>query len=405
MHIHLDPLGGIAGDMFLAASLAANLVDKADLEAALQTLDVGPVRIVTEDVKRGAFTGTHVHFEGWRGEAEHPHRHLSTIVEMLEASELPEPVRARATAMFRTLGEAEAGVHGVALEKIHFHEVGALDSIFDFVCAAWIIERTDATWSMAPTSVGTGTRMTEHGTVPIPVPATAELLRGLDVVPREVEAELVTPTGAAILCTLHGLERFASRPAGKIRRVAYGAGTRDLDGLANVLRLLLIEPASRDGDAETTETTDQVVRLVCEIDDMNPEVLAHVAGRLLQASALDVVREAVVMKKGRHGTRLSVLCAPDVQDQIVDLILRETSTFGLRHETVERVKLARRMDEVTTPFGTVPVKIGLWKGRPIKAAPEYEDCARRAAEADVPLREVFDAAQAAARSLLNHEGS
>ena len=318
MHIHLDPLGGIAGDMFLAASLAAELVDKADLEEALQTLGVGPVRIVTEGVRRGAFTGTHVRFEGWREEAEHPHRHLSTIVEMLEGSGLPEPVRDRATSMFRTLGEAEAGVHGVALEKIHFHEVGALDSIFDFVCAAWIIEQTDATWSMAPTSVGTGTRMTDHGTVPIPVPATAELLRGLDVVPREVQAELVTPTGATILRTLHGLERFAPRPAGQIRRVAYGAGTRSLDGLANVLRFLLIEPASRDGDANTT---DRVVRLTCEIDDMNPEVLAHVAGRLLQAGTLDVVREAVIMKKGRHGTRLSVLCAPDVpgSDRGIDL--------------------------------------------------------------------------------------
>ena len=138
---------------------------------------------------------------------------------------------------------------------------------------------------------------------------------------------------------------------------------------------------------------------------MNPEVLAHVAGRLLQAGALDVVREAVIMKKGRHGTRLSVLCTPDVQDEMVDLIFRETTTFGLRHETVERVKLARRMEEVETPFGTVQVKVGMWDGRPIKAAPEYEACARRAAEADVPLREVYDAAQAAARSLLNHDDS
>ena len=327
MHIHLDPLGGIAGDMFLAAALAGGLADKADLEEALGTLGVGPVRIVTEDVKRGGFTGTHVRFEGWRREEERSHRHLSTIVQMLEASGLPETVRARATSMFRLLGEAEAGVHGVALEKIHFHEVGALDSIFDFVCAAWIIERADATWSVAPASIGTGTRETEHGTVPIPVPATAELLRGLDVVPRDVEAELVTPTGATILRTLRGLDRYAPRPAGQIGRVAYGAGTRDLDGLANVLRILVIESATRDGAAETA---DQVVRLACEIDDMNPEVLAHVEGRLFGAGALDVVREAVLMKKGRHGTRLSVLCAPDVRDRMIDLLFRETTTFGLR---------------------------------------------------------------------------
>ena len=319
---------------------------------------------------------------------------------MLEASGLPEGVRARATSMFRMLGEAEAGVHGVSLEKVHFHEVGALDSIFDFVCAAWIIEGADATWSVAPASIGTGTRQTEHGTVPIPVPATAELLRGVDVVPRGVEAELVTPTGATILRTLRGLDRYAPRPAGRMGRVAYGAGTRELDGLANVLRVLVIEPPTREGAAETA---DRVVRLACEIDDMNPEVLAHVEGRLFEAGALDVAREAVLMKKGRHGTRLSVLCAPDVRDRVVELVFRETTTFGLRHETVERVKLARRMEEVATSFGTVRVKVGSWDGRPIKAAPEYADCARCAAEADVPLREVYDAAQQAARSLLRGE--
>ena len=400
MHIHIDPLGGIAGDMFLAAALAGDLVRQSDLEDALGTLGVGPIRIVTERVRRGGFTGTHVRFEGWREEEERHHRHLSTITRMLEASGLPERVRTRATSMFTMLGEVEAGVHGVPLEKIHFHECGALDSIFDFVCAAWIIENAEATWSMAPISIGQGTRMTDHGTVPIPVPATAELLRGLDVVPRDVEAELVTPTGATILRTLRGLDRYAARPAGRVRGVAYGAGTREFDGLANVLRFLFIDPAS---EREADETSDRVVRLACEIDDMNPEVLAYVEGRLLQASALDVVREAVLMKKGRHGTRLSVLCLPEDRDRMIDLAFRETTTFGLRLETLERVKLVRRLVEVPTRFGTVQVKVGSWQGQPLKASPEYEDCARRAAEADVPLRDVYEAAQQAARSVLDGE--
>lgn len=399
--MHIDPLGGLAGDMFLAAALASGLVEKDDLEAALRTLGVGPVNIVAEQVKRGAFTGTHIHFEGWREEEEGTHRTLSAIIEMLEASGLPDPVCERAVSMFSVLGEVEAGVHGVPLETVHFHECGALDSIFDFVCAAWIVEEADVTWSVAPISIGRGSRTTDHGTVPLPVPATARLLQGADVVPRDVEAELVTPTGATILHTLQHAGRLVARPAGRVQSVACGAGTRDLAALPNLVRFFVIDPspgASADG------TADRVGRLTCEIDDMNPELVAHAEERLFQAGALDVVREPVLMKKGRQGVRLSVLCRPGDRDRMAELLFRETTTFGLRLDTVERVKLARRRVEVRTRFGAVRVKVGYWEGKPLKAAPEYEDCAQRAAEAAVPLRAVYEAAQQEALSVIGDEG-
>ena len=399
MHIHIDPLGGMAGDMFLAAALDADLIDLQNLESALQTLSVGPVRIVTKEVKRGAITATHVHFEGWNEEEEQDHRHLSTILDMIDASGLPKPVAGRAKEMFRRLGEVEAAIHGISMEKVHFHECGALDSIFDFVSAAWIIETTRANWSMAPISIGEGTTETDHGTIPIPAPASAKLLEGLPVAPRAVKAELVTPTGAAILRTLQEAGQLEERPAGTARCVGYGAGTRDIPELSNVVRLLVMDTSTAAGE----EDTDYVSRLVCEIDDMQPELMAHAEQRLLAAGALDVVREAVLMKKGRQGTRLAVLARPADRDELAELIFRETTTFGLRMERVQRRKLHRRIVEVATPYGAVQVKVGLWQGEAIKAVPEYEACARRAEETDVPLRRVYEAAQQAASSLIADE--
>ena len=399
MHIHIDPLGGLAGDMFLAAALDADLLDPQELEAVLHSLGVGPVRILAKEVQRGAIMATHVHFEGWNEEEEKDHRHLSVILDMIGASDLPEPVAERAKGMFRRLGEVEAGIHGIPMEKVHFHECGALDSIFDFVSAAWVIEKTEASWSAAPVSVGEGTIQTDHGTIPLPAPASAELLEGLPVAPRAVDAELVTPTGAAILRTLKEAGRLKERPAGTIQRVGYGAGTRDFSELPNVVRFLVMDASTADEE----EGMDRVSRLVCEIDDMQPELMAYVEQRLLSAGALDVVREAVSMKKGRQGTRLAVLARPKDRDALVELIFRETTTFGLRMETVRRRKLRRRITEVETPYGTVQVKIGLWKGAALKAVPEYEACAQRAEETGVPLRTVYEAAQQAASGLLIDE--
>ncbi|QDG51278.1 nickel pincer cofactor biosynthesis protein LarC [Persicimonas caeni] len=394
-HIHIDMLGGIAGDMFLAAAIDADLVDTAALESALSSLGVGDIRIVTERVRRGAISGTHVHFEGWDPAEERDHRHLSTILEMLDTSGLDAAVKARAKEMFQTLGESESKVHDIPLETVHFHECGALDSIFDFVSAAFIIETTGASWSASAVPTGSGTVETDHGTVPVPVPATADILKGFELIARPVQAELVTPTGATILKTLRGMNPGFDRPQATVSTVGYGCGTRELAEFSNVVRFLVLETEATGDEAD--ETRDVVAKLTCEIDDMQPELFPSVEAKLFDEGALDVVREPVYMKKGRQGIRLSVLCRPADRDRLADVLFRETTTFGVRVEQVERLKLARKILEVETSAGTVHVKVGYKDGKVLKATPEYEDCLRLAAETGTPVREIYiDALTAAA---------
>jgi uncharacterized protein (TIGR00299 family) protein len=393
-HIHIDLLGGIAGDMFLAAAIDADLVDIPELERALSSLGVGEIRVVSERVRRGAISGTHVRFEGWDPAQESDHRHLSTILEMLDDSGLSEGVKARARQMFQTLGESESKVHDIPLETVHFHECGALDSIFDFVSAAFIIE-TAASWSAGAIPTGSGTVETDHGTVPVPVPATADILKGFELIARPVQAELVTPTGATILKTLGLISPGLERPRATVRAIGYGAGTRELDEFSNVVRFLVME--TNETTASSRATRDVVAKLTCEIDDMNPELFSAVEAKLFDEGALDVVREPVLMKKGRQGTRLSVLCAPEARDLLADVLFRHTTTFGVRVSEVERVKLARELVEVTIDGGTVRVKVGYLGGEAIKAAPEYEDCVRLAKQTGRAVRDVYEEARAAWR--------
>lgn len=389
MHVHLDLVGGLAGDMFLAAAIDANLVDVAGLEAALRTLGLGTdIRIEREHTRRGAIAGTRVWFADWDREADADHRHLSTIEKLIADSGLPEGVKTRATALFRALGAAEAKIHDIPLERVHFHEVGAVDSILDFVSAAWILEHLDATWSFGPVPMGRGIIETAHGNIPVPAPATTELLRGMDLVQRDVEAELVTPTGAAILA---GLEPTPLRGDGRLKAIGYGCGTRDPGGISNVVRLMALDD---EVDPRPWET-DEVVRVEADIDDLSPEILADVTDRRLPAlGAIDVTQTAVHMKKGRLGTRVTVLCSDDAVDAVCDCLLRETSTFGVRIERVSRRKLARRIEHVETAWGTVPVKVALWGDEVLRRTPEYEACRELAERAGVPLAQVFQAALA-----------
>lgn len=394
-HVHIDMVGGIAGDMFLAAALDAGLIAAETVEAALTSIGVGPIQIVRQKVHRGAFSATHIRFTGWDPAEERDHRYLTTIIEMLDNSGLSERVRARAKQMFYTLGESEARIHDMPLERVHFHECGALDSIFDFVAAALIIEESGATWSAGAVPTGSGTTETDHGTVPLPVPATAAILEGFELVAKNVPAELVTPTGATILRTLRELNPTFERPRGIARGGGYGAGTRDLKAFANVVRFLVLEVNGAPCESEA----DTVTRLACDIDDMNPELFQSVEEALFEAGALDVVREAILMKKGRQATRLSVLCKPDDADHLAGVLFRETTTFGIRVEQVARLKLARSFVCVQTPWGEVQVKVGARGGKVLKATPEYADCARLAREHNRPVREVYEAAQTAWRRL------
>lgn len=393
-HIHLDLIGGLAGDMFLAAALDAGVVAVADVEAALSALGFGDIGVHPERVRRGAISGVHVRFGGWSADDEADHRHLSEILEMLDASGLDQGVRARAASMFDRLGRAESRIHDIPMERVHFHEVGALDSIFDFVAAAYILEHGAQSWSFGAVPTGLGTIETDHGTMPLPAPATADLLRGIEVSPTSIPAELVTPTGATILAEIHANARLEAAPRGSIRATGFGAGTRDMRERANVVRFTVMDANPR-GAEQAGDQVERLVQLTCDVDDMNPEHLAHVETVLFARGALDVVRLSASMKKGRQGVRLSVLGRPEDHDALLAAIMAETTTFGVRSQTVERFALERELVEVDTPWGAVVVKIGSWRGEVIKAAPEYDDCARLAAAVDVPLRRIYRAAQAA----------
>lgn len=382
-------IGGLAGDMFLAASIDTGLITRDALQAELRKVGLGEVVVHAETVKRYGMRATHVSFSGWDPEHEADHRHLSEIESMIRASGLDEGVKDRAIAMFYALGEVESKAHDIPLETVHFHEIGAIDSILDFVGAAYVLETVDATWSSGRVPSGHGTIDTSHGVMPAVAPATAKLLKGFTMQPRGIEGELVTPTGATILNIL-GLQT-STLPGGVLTDEGFGAGTKDFEGFANVVRLTVFDVEREDARIPR----EDVVRLVAEIDDETPEVLAHAEQVLLDAGALDVVRTPVTMKKGRAGIRVAVLARPQDVDRLGEVLLRQTSTFGVRIEPCTRMALVRDMVEVDTEFGAIRVKRG-WLGDEIlKASPEYEDCARAAAHHEVPLRRVYDATIAA----------
>ena len=394
-HIHLDLVGGLAGDMFLAGAIDAGLVDVDQLQSALSDVGLGAITIETETVVRGAIEGTHVAFSGWNESAERDHRHLSTIRQMLTDSPLSQSVKDRAIAMFERLGRAEADVHGMDLDEVHFHEVGAVDSILDFVAAAWLIESSNATWSVGSIPAGRGTIETAHGTIPVPAPATARVLEGMEVDYRDVDAELVTPTGATIAATIRNIGGVKQ---GTMKATGFGCGTRDVDGVSNVVRFTVLESSTSgrdDNDASQFQRQD-VLELVTDIDDQSPELLAHVADTLRKAGALDVVVHTVQMKKGRVGQRLAVLCRRDDEQQLLQSIFEETTTLGIRRRPVQRWILERRHETVDTEFGDVTVKIGHRGDEILTISPEYESCARCAERTGVPIRRVYAAASAAA---------
>ncbi len=393
-HIHLDLMGGLAGDIFIAAALDAGLVDKSSLEEALSQVGLGNIEIVDQRALRGAVEGLHIRFQGWDPEMEADHRHLSTIETMIGDSDLEAPVKERALAMFRTLGKAEAEVHGMSLEEVHFHEVGAVDSLLDFVGAAWIIEQAQATWSYGEIPLGSGSIETAHGTIPVPAPATAKLLAGQPVAYQPVEHEFVTPTGATILATLKGL---SGERRGRIRSTGFGSGGRDVAGISNVARMTVLE---KKGDRVAKGfVEDEVVELIAEIDDQSPEQLAYVLERLQEEGALDAHLTAVTMKKGRVGQRLWVLCADEASARaMAEVIVRESTTLGMRVRRSERWILKREAIALPTDYGELDIKLGFFDDEVVQAQPEYESCRRLAREQGVALREVYEAGRRAIES-------
>ncbi|MBI1904565.1 MAG: nickel pincer cofactor biosynthesis protein LarC [Planctomycetia bacterium] len=381
---YLDCLSGISGDMTLAALVDAG-VGLSAIQSGIDSLGLPlACRLAAGEVKRKGFRGTHITVEH---EPEHAHRHLHHIVEMIERSRLTPRQQDIAKRIFTRLGEAEAKVHGTTIRKVHFHEVGAVDSIADIVGAAvgWDLLAVDRIVA-SPVATGRGVITIEHGRVSVPAPATAELLTGVPLQESPVEAELTTPTGAAILATM--VDSFGPLPGMRIERIGYGAGTKELAEQANLLRLFV-------GESDGAVASDQAWVLETNLDDVSGELIGHCTAKLMESGALDVYTTAIGMKKNRPGVMISVLCFAPAIPKLEKIIFQETTTLGVRRWPVSRHKLDRRPHTVQTPWGPIEGKLAFIAGSPPSFSPEYESC-RKAAEAQaVPLKEVYEAAQKA----------
>lgn len=358
-----------------------------ELTAALSGLPVHGYRLEAERVRRCGISATcfKVH-----AEEQHHHRGLSQICGMINESSLPESVKQRSTQAFQRLAEAEAAVHETDIEKVHFHELGGIDTIIDITGAMWGAERLGIDHAIcSEVALGSGTVKTMHGEMPVPAPATARLLQGVPVRTGPLPGELATPTGAVILTTLS--PEFREARSFRCSRIGYGAGTREYKGHTNYLRIMLGEA---DGSDLPVESRSLLV-LQTEVDDMPAEQIGFLMERLFTAGCLDAHFTPVQMKKNRPGTSIQVLCPPELRDGILELLLRETSTFGVKILECQRCCLRRDFLEVVLPFGRVSVKRGYWGDEMLKATPEFEDCRRIALEKGIPLSEVFAAVNAA----------
>ncbi|MGA3080719.1 MAG: nickel pincer cofactor biosynthesis protein LarC [Terracidiphilus sp.] len=409
---YLECFSGISGDMLLGALVDAGVPFNC-LEEAAAALGVG-ARLEMRKVSRGGLAATKVdviapeelareteHSHGSHPHPahehshEHPHTHkhsahrsLSAILKIIAAAPLCETVKQRSARAFQQLGEVEAAIHSVPIEEVHFHEVGAVDTIVDIVCAAVGAEALGvARWLSSPLNVGSGTVVCQHGTLPVPAPATLALLGNAPIYAAGEPMERVTPTGAALLRMLD--VSYAQLPPMRVVQTGYGAGGRETPGQPNLLRLLVGE--------ETSEAANGSIAVIeTVIDDCNPQLLAYVSEKLLEAGAWDVYRAAVQMKKGRAGVQVTVLCRPDLVHALNDVLFRETTTIGLRWRLENKVALAREFVDVETSWGSVRIKIArLPNGAIANAAPEFEDCRKIAAENAVPLKQVMEQAMQA----------
>jgi pyridinium-3,5-bisthiocarboxylic acid mononucleotide nickel chelatase len=377
--LYFDCFAGVAGDMTVAALLELGLpLEHLRQELARLPLPPTAFRLETERCQRQGIAATRfvVH------EAEHqPHRHYTDIAALIEGSSLAEPVKARAQRIFFRLAEAEAKVHGIDIGQVHFHEVGGIDSIVDIVATAIGLEYLGIDeLHAAPLPWGSGFVETAHGRLPVPAPATAELLRGMPVHGEIGFGERVTPTGAAIVAAL--ADGFGAMPAMTVTAIGCGAGSKDFPDRPNLLRLVL-------GERPEQSRQDEIQVLETHIDDMNPEIGGYLMERLLAAGALDVSFSPLQMKKNRPGVKLTVLAEPAKRDLLARLIVTESTAIGVRFYPAQRLVLERRVEERPTSLGPVRVKVIVDNGRVVRVTPEFEECRRLAQERGLPLLEVY----------------
>ncbi len=387
---YVDCSSGISGDMFLAALIDAGApVDR--LFSELKKLPLGFYEFKRTRALRGGVVGTRVDIQV---PGKQPHRHLADIQALLEQASLPEKSAARALKIFTHLADVEGKLHNVPPSKIHFHEVGAVDAVLDVVgtCVGLeLLEISDLVCS--PLNVGSGRVNAAHGSLPVPAPATAELLKDIPVYSTGVEGELVTPTGAALVANL--ASGFGPLPSMKIEKIGYGAGEKDFPGHPNIARLFIGEQIEV-VKGELGLPGDEVVSVIeANVDDMNPQLYGYVLEKALAAGALDVTCSSAQMKKNRPGLTISILCEPDKSDALSQLLFEQTTTIGVRIYEARRKVLDREQVTVETSYGAVQVKVARREGKVVNATPEFDDCQRLAVEKSVPLKQVIAAAEAA----------
>lgn len=386
---YFDAFAGASGDMILGALVDAGL-SLDHLRTELSRLELSGYELQSRQVVKGGLGGTQVLV---RVLTPQPPRHLAEIQALITNSSLAQPVKDKSLAIFNRLAAAEAKVHRTTVEAIHFHEVGAADAIVDIVGAVLGLEALGVEKVYcSPFQVGSGTVKCAHGLLPVPAPATMELVRGAPVYATGVPGELLTPTGAAILTTL--AEGFGPLPTMTVEAVGYGAGSLDLP-LPNLLRVII----GREPWTSRGQLTETVAVLETNIDDMNPQLYEHLSQRLLELGALEVFLTPVQMKKGRPGVLLTLICPPDLVETCAACLWRETTTIGLRWRLEHRLKLDREIKTVATRFGPLRVKIAYLEGRPHRITPEYEDCKQIALAQGIPLLQVLEEARAAIQAL------
>jgi uncharacterized protein (TIGR00299 family) protein len=378
--LYFDCFAGASGNMILAALIGLG-VDLGKLEHEIAKLNLPQVGLKSTVVDRSGISALHVEVSA--PDQKH-HRHLSDIAKIIDSAFLTDDVKRRSLSIFTRLAEAESKVHGISVEKVHFHEVGAIDAIVDIVGACIGFEMLGIEqFRCSKINVGSGFVQMDHGKFPVPPPAVAELLSDIPIYSNEIEGELITPTGAAIISTV--CASYGSLPEMQLEKTSYGAGTRSYDGFPNVLRLLLGNVTS---DQAENVTTDKLVLIETNLDDISPQVLGYVMERALDAGALDCWFTPIQMKKNRPATMISILCTEERLSAMSELLYSETTTLGLRIRLVERECLPREFVRVSTNYGDVDVKIARLNGRVTNAMPEYEQVKKLALENNVPFSAV-----------------
>jgi len=375
-----DCFSGISGDMNLGAMIDLG-VEKDYLVGELEKLGVKGWELIAEPDQRHGISGTKVTVR--QTKHEHVHRHLSDIEKIINSSSLDDQTKFLSMKIFRIVAEAEAKVHGFSVEEVHFHEVGAIDSIIDIVGAAICYNKLGVnSVHVSPVELGSGFVRCAHGTLPVPAPATAEIIKGLPVKKGGVDFEATTPTGAAILSAL-GTD-FGTSFSIKIEKTAYGIGQKDHPEIPNILRVFTGEISGKE------EEGHDAVLMECNIDDMNPEYYDHISEKLFRAGASDVYFSNIIMKKGRPGIVLKVICEKGSEEPLRDIIFTDSTSLGIRTFIFRKETLSRQFDRITTKWGEVRIKRSFYKGKEVSVKPEYDDCRKISEETGIPVKEIHN---------------